>query len=303
MNDPAGSTTTSGIVRLRIDLAYEGTEFVGWASQRGMRTVQGALERALMYSGRLDEPPRVTCAGRTDSGVHARGQVAHVDLPVASWERLERRNIYPLRSALPNDISVHRMVPAPSGFDARFSALARRYVYRICDDPALMDPIRRREVYYHYEKLDLAPMNEAAQQLLGLHDFGAFCRWRPEGTTIRSLEGLEWSRGSTGLAELTVIADAFCHSMVRSLVGSLIPVGAGAQDSGWPAGYLGDPTAVSDPRRARELMAVADYPLARGPFTVAPAHGLTLEEVTYPSDDQLDARNIVTMRPRASRGP
>ncbi|MFZ1362885.1 MAG: tRNA pseudouridine(38-40) synthase TruA [Candidatus Nanopelagicales bacterium] len=286
MNDPAGSTTTGGIVRLRIDLAYDGTEFFGWASQRGMRTVQGTLERALKYSCKLTEEPRVTCAGRTDSGVHARGQVAHVDLPVESWERLKQKNIYPLRSALPSDISVHKVDLAPPGFDARFSALARRYVYRVCDDPALMDPVRRREVYYHYEALDIGAMNEAAQQLLGLHDFGAFCRFRPEGTTIRSLEGLEWTRGDTGLAELTVVADAFCHSMVRSLVGSLIPVGTGAQEPGWPASYLGDPTAPGD------------HPLARGPFTVAPAHGLSFEEVIYPPDDQLEARILTTKRPR-----
>lgn len=286
MNDPAGSTNPGGIVRLRIDLAYDGTEFVGWASQRGMRTVQGALERAIMYSCKLPAEPRVTCAGRTDSGVHARGQVAHVDLPIEAWERLQEKNLYPLRSALPSDVSVHTVDLAPQGFDARFSALSRRYIYRVCDDPALMDPIHRREVYYHYESLEIEPMNEAAKQLLGLHDFAAFCRSRPEGTTIRSLEGLEWNRSASGLAELTVVADAFCHSMVRSLVGALIPVGTGAHDPDWPASFLGDPAAT------------AENPLKRGPFTVAPAHGLTLEEVSYPPDDQLEARNVITMRPR-----
>lgn len=274
MNDPAGDAITSGIVRLRIDLAYDGTEFVGWARQPGLRSVQGELERGFRFACKLLEEPRVTCAGRTDSGVHARGQVAHVDVPVATWERLAERNLYPLRSVLPSDIAVHKVDLAPAHFDARFSALSRRYIYRVCDDPVVMDPIRRREVYYHPNPLDLDAMNEAADGLLGLQDFAAFCRQRDGATTIRTLELLEWHRSEDGLAELTVVADAFCHSMVRSLVGSLLPVGVAKQQPDWPASFFGQ--------------------TERGPFTVAPAHGLTLEEVTYPPDSELEARNLRT---------
>lgn len=274
MNDPAGDATPSGIVRLRIDLAYDGTEFVGWARQPGLRSVQGELERGFRFACKPLEEPRVTCAGRTDSGVHARGQVAHIDVPVATWERLAERNLYPLRSVLPSDIAVYKVDLAPVHFDARFSALSRRYIYRVCDDPVVMDPIRRREVYYHPNPLDLDAMNEAADGLLGLQDFAAFCRQREGATTIRTLEQLEWHRSEDGFAELTVVADAFCHSMVRSLVGSLLPVGVAKQQPDWPASFFGQ--------------------TERGPFTVAPAHGLTLEEVTYPPDSELEARNLRT---------
>ena len=324
MNEPAGDQIAGGFVRLRIDLAYDGSEFVGWARQRGLRTVQGELERALKYSCKLAEAPEVTVAGRTDSGVHARGQVTHVDVPVEAWEWLEGRNMFPLRSALPSDIAIHKVDLAPAGFDARFSALSRRYVYRVCDDAALMDPIRRQEVFYHYEAVDVANMNAAAQRLIGLHDFAAFCRYRPEGTTIRELEVLEWNRSDTGLAELTVVADAFCHSMVRSLVGSMLPVGTGAQQPDWPASFLlpatpasgtGSgtfvPTMVDSGRKLsgsdhldgeESLNAQSAHnsrrPTPRGPFTVAPAHGLTLESVTYPPDAELESRNWVTRRRR-----
>lgn len=275
MNYPVGDPSPSGIVRLRIDLAYDGTEFVGWARQPGLRSVQGTLERALRFACKLSDDPRVTCAGRTDSGVHAQGQVAHVDLPSDEWERLADRKLYPLRSALPTDVVIRNVERAPAEFDARFSALSRRYIYRICDNPAQMNPVSRRAIYFYPKPLDLDQMNLAAKELLGLHDFAAFCRARVGATTIRTLEQLEWHRSASGIAELTVAADAFCHSMVRSLVGALLPVGIKAQDPDWPMSFL--------------LPAQA-----RGPFIVAPAHGLTLEEVTYPTDDQLATRNTKT---------
>lgn len=309
MNVPASSSTAGGIVRLRIDLGYDGSEFYGWARQAGFRTVQAELERGLRFACKLTEEPSVVCAGRTDSGVHARGQVVHVDVPLHAWERLRDRNLFPLRSVLPNEIGIHKVDLAPENFHARFSALARRYVYRVCDDPALRDPIRRREIYFYPAALDLAAMNEAAQQLLGLHDFVAFCRSRPGATSIRSLEQLQWQRDSNGIAELTVVADAFCHSMVRSLVGSLLPVGIGEQPTDWPANHLVAPPSGGQPatmvdfgRKASGFDHRAEdqcRPVPRGPFTVAPAHGLTLEEVFYPPVAELAARNQTTRAMRA----
>lgn len=315
MNDPAGSESSGGfvhltgdpalecsvdgvceipeqLVRLRIDLAYDGTEFVGWAKQPGLRSVQGELERGFRFAMRLPVEPRVTCAGRTDSGVHARGQVAHVDIPREAWAALDSRATYRLRAVLPADIALAEVDLAPDDFDARFSALSRRYVYRVWDGTEPMDPIRRREVYSYGKPLDLEAMNQAAEKLLGLHDFAAFCRSREGATTIRTLERLEWQRGETGLAELTVAADAFCHSMVRSLVGSLLPVGVGVQSADWPASFL-------LPAEGGSVdLSLESITQNRGPFTVAPAHGLTLEEVTYPADNQLAERN---QRTRARR--
>lgn len=285
MNEPAGSESSGGIVRLKLALAYDGTEFVGWARQPGLRSVQGELERAFRFALRLPEDPRVTCAGRTDSGVHARGQVAHVDVPAAVWEQFGGREAYRLRAVLPTDIALHKVDLAPPSFDARFSALSRRYVYRVCDDPSTADPVRRREVYMFGKSLDLDAMNQAASHLLGLHDFAAFCRSREGATTIRTLERLEWQRGESGLAELTVAADAFCHSMVRSLVGALLPVGTGGRSPDWPVSYLLPPVVGESSDQK---------PPARGPFTVAPAHGLTLEEVAYPPDSGLAQRNLKT---------
>jgi tRNA pseudouridine38-40 synthase len=259
-----------GSGRWRIDLRYDGTGFHGWARQEGLRTVQGALEEALRTVLRVAEPPIVTCAGRTDTGVHARGQVAHVDLdsPVTGRDLLRRLN-----GVLPEDVSVTAVTEAPEGFDARFSALARRYVYRLCDDPAGWDPLRRTEVLRVGRPLDVDRMNAAARQLLGEHDFAAFCKKREGASTVRALLEFSWARVSPGLLEGTVIADAFCHSMVRALVGSMIPVGDGRRDVDWPAAVLAG--------KVRDSA-----------VSVLPPHGLTLEEVRYPADDELAARAL-----------
>ncbi|MEV6288242.1 tRNA pseudouridine(38-40) synthase TruA [Kribbella sp. NPDC051770] len=255
-------------MRWRIDLRYDGTGFHGWARQDGLRTVQGALEEALGTVLRLPERPSVTCAGRTDTGVHARGQVAHVDLEVETTGRdLLRR----LNGVLPEDVSVTAVAEAAEGFDARFAALERRYVYRICDDPVGWDPLRRQEVLRVIRPLDVDRMNAAAAQLLGEHDFAAFCKKREGASTVRALLRYDWTRTAPGLLEGTVIADAFCHSMVRALVGSLIPVGDGRREIDWPATVLAGK--------------VRDSAVA-----VLPAHGLTLEEVRYPADEDLAAR-------------
>lgn len=281
MNSPASASPASGTIRLRIDLAYDGTEFYGWAKQAGFRTVQAVVERAIQLSFSMPEPPLTICAGRTDAGVHARGQVVHVDVPMDGWEFIRGRNLYPLRSLCPSEIVIKKVVAAPEGFNARFSALGRRYVYRICDDPSAMDPIRRRDVHYVPSALNVDAMNEAASKLVGLNNFSAFCRHKATATTTRSLEELTWARVSPGQLELTVVADAFCHSMVRSIVGSLKPVGTGEFDPNWPASFL----------TSKE----------RGPFTVAPAHGLTFEEVMYPPDDQLLERSITTQATRGAK--
>lgn len=250
-------------MRLRIDLAYDGTDFHGWATQPGLRTVQGSLEDALAVVLRVPVP--TTCAGRTDTGVHARGQVVHADVPGnVEVERLSRR----LNGVLPADVRVHRVAVAADGFDARFSALWRRYVYRIADREDVVDPLTRGQVLAWGRELDVDAMYLAATQLLGEHDFAAFCKRREGATTVRTLLDLLPERMPSGVVEVTVRADAFCHNMVRSLVGGLIAVGERRESPLW-------------------LGAVLDAGVRHPGVTVLPPHGLTLEEVAYPSDEEL----------------
>lgn len=278
MNQPSGSGAVD-LVRLRIDLAYDGTEFSGWATQPNRRTVQGELEAALTRVARLDTPARLTVAGRTDAGVHARGQVAHLDLDLARWERVRDSIGDRLAGVLPADLRVWRVAPAPPGFDARFAALSRRYAYRVADGPYGVDPLRRWDTHWHDRPLDLDALNAASALLLGEHDFAAFCRRREGATTIRRLLRLAWERDAGGLAVATVEADAFCHSMVRALVGALLPVGDGRRPIQWPG----------------EVLASA---VRHSGVMVAPARGLTLEEVRYPDDAALAAHTEVTRRVR-----
>ena len=265
------------MTRLRLDLAYDGTDFAGWARQPGLRTVQGAVEEALGQVLRLSEPPTVTCAGRTDAGVHARGQVAHVDvIDDVDMSALARS----LRGVLPDDVGLRRVSTAPADFDARFSALSRHYSYLLCDDSGAWDPLRRREVVAYPRALDIEAMNAAGRLLVGEHDFAALCKPREGGSTVRRVLDLAWARDDAGLARMTVGADAFCHSMVRSLVGVLVPVGDGRQSYDWPREVLASRT-----RDSR--------------VTVMPPHGLVLDEVRYPAEADLAARQQVT---RAHRG-
>lgn len=222
----------------------------------------------------LRQDVRLTVAGRTDAGVHATGQVAHCDLaelPPAFVERLAR--------ALPGDVRVHSARPAPAAFDARFAALRRHYVYRVCDHPWAANPLRRNDTVNWPRRLDLAALNEAAAGLVGEHDFVAFCKRRDGATTIRELQRLTWTRDADGVLAAEVSADAFCHSMVRSLVGALLAVGEGRRAAGWPATLLTSATRSSE-------------------VTVAPAHGLTLAGVDYPPDDELAARAEITRNVR-----
>jgi len=248
--------------------------------------VAAALGRVL----RLPGPPALTVAGRTDAGVHARGQVAHADVPADAWApgtdpgpggREIPGAVARLAGVLPADVRVHAASVAPEGFDARFSALWRRYSYRVCDDPARADPLRRHETFWSFRRLGVAAMNEAARACLGEHDFAAFCRRRPGATTVRALIRLDWRRDGDGVAVATVVADAFCHNMVRSLVGALLAVGEGRRPPGWPAAVLA--AAVRDPA-----------------VRVLPPHGLCLEEVGYPPPADLAARAADTRRLRAA---
>ena len=266
-------------MRIRLDLAYDGTGFSGWAAQPGRRTVEGVLGEALTTVLRAPEPVRLTVAGRTDAGVHARGQVAHADVDARDWAGLpghsqrtaDEAALARLRGVLPADVVVRRVSPAPEGFDARFSALRRRYRYRLADDAALHDPLRRHDTVRVGGLLDVGAMDAAARALVGLDDFAAFCKRRDGATTVRTLLEYGWERGAEGVLEGRVVADAFCHSMVRALVGAVVPVGQGREDVGFPAAVLAART--RDPR-----------------VKVMPAHGLCLEEVTYPPDAELAAR-------------
>ena len=278
-------------MRLRLDLAYDGTGFHGWAAQPGLRTVQGELQAALATALRVPEV-QVWCAGRTDTGVHARGQVAHVDVDEEALANQQGRSPHEppvtlmnrVNGILPTDIRLHSSAEAPEGFDARFSAIWRRYQYRVADTAASVDPLHRNYVLMWPRALDIDAMNAAALELVGLNDFASFCKAPPKrresgATTIRTIQELHWERDANGVAVATVQADAFCHSMVRALIGTLIPIGEGRRDVSW----------------AKHLLDQHDKTTA---VIVAQAHGLTLEEVGYPPDELLFERTKKTMQRR-----
>lgn len=260
-------------MRIRLDIAYDGTEFSGWARQPHLRTVCGVLEDVLGTV--LRTQVRLTVAGRTDAGVHASGQVAHTDLPAevdTAWL------LHRLARVLPTDVRVWQAEPVPPEFDARFSAVRRHYAYRLSDAPWGVEPFRARYAVAWPRKLDVTAMNAAVAPLHGLRDFCAFCRRREGATTVRQLQRFVWVRSGHDVAAY-VTADAFCHSMVRSLVGAALAVGEGRKPVGWPA----------------ELLQLEARPSS---VAVAPAHGLTLLGIDYPPPDQLAAR---AARTRARR--
>ncbi len=276
-DEPVDPTGVGGLVRLRLDLAYDGTDFAGWAMQPGLRTVQGVLTEALrtvLHDGEL----RLVVAGRTDAGVHAAGQVVHCDVAVGDWQRHREQLVRRLAGLLPRDVRVRSAVQVSRDFDARFAALWRQYHYRISDADGGADPLRRHDTVGWKRRLDVPLMQLAAQQLLGLNDFAAFCRRREGASTVRELQQLAVRR--TGdLIEIDVRADAFCHSMVRSLVGALAAVGEGIQVPDWPSRLL------TLGHRSDEVR-------------VAPARGLTLIEVGYPDASELAARAAETRQLR-----
>ena len=264
--------------RLRVDISYDGSQFSGWAVQRDQRTVQGELQRVLTHLAGHDV--ELTCAGRTDAGVHARGQVAHLDAETTGQLTVERIN-----RALPDDIRIRAVAEVTAEFDARFSALWRRYSYTVCDDPRGPDPLRRRHQLDLGGELDIDAMNRAAQPLIGEHDFTSYCKRKEHASSVREILSLRWERdidAATGLttAVMHVTADAFCQSMVRSLAGALIPVGQGRLPIQHPKEALD--------RRAREAG-----------VTVMPPHPLIFEEVGYPPESEWGQRQ---QRTRSVRG-
>lgn len=270
MSDPSVRT-----VRVWLRMSYLGTHFHGWAIQPGQRTVQGVVESALATVLRSPRRLPVVCAGRTDTGVHAIDQHLHVDVPESLWpgaDSLQRK----LNSFLPDDVRIVTAQVAPPGFDARFSVLWRQYRYTV-DDAAVADPLTSHVRWHRARPLELELMNQLAEVLLGEHDFAALCRHRPDASTVRTVLKLRWDRthddtdnaeqsGSAAApAVMTVRADAFCHSMVRSLVGLMVAVGDGSRSLEWAT------TVIAERRRRSEVV-------------TAPAKGLILEQVAYAPD-------------------
>lgn len=278
--DPLGRTVSEegarpALVRVRLDLSYDGTDFHGWASQPGLPTVQGALEEGLEKIVR--RPVRTVVAGRTDAGVHARGQVVHLDLTEAEWLGLTRgrdglepssslvRRLTGVLAGWDGALTVRGAGRAPEGFDARFSALWRSYSYAISDAPQTRDPLYRRSTHWHGTGLDVELMDAEARSVLGLQDFLTFCRPREGATTIRELLDFGFSRDEHGLIVARLRADAFCHNMVRALVAAALQVGEGRHEPGWLAHRLSQRVRDSQTR-------------------LAPPHALVLEHVEYPDD-------------------
>jgi tRNA pseudouridine38-40 synthase len=285
--------------RIRLDIAYDGAAFTGWTRQPGLRTVQGEIEAALAVILRRFPPvPTLVVAGRTDAGVHATGQVAHLDLTPVQLRSLERprrgklggrvfdgpaslgRRINGI-AGLNSDVYVSRSALAADGFDARFSAVWRRYQYRIADNLAPRNPIERGHTVWYPAALDVDLMNQAAATLLGLHDWAAYCKPREGATTIRTLQELRWWRQDDGVLVAEVQADAFCHSMVRSLVGACVAVGQGNLP-------------------VDRLVGIRDERIRGSEFKVMPAKGLTMVEVGYPPDEGLASRAELTRARRQS---
>ena len=269
-------------MRIRLDIAYDGTHFRGWAKQPDHRTVQGVLEAALARI--VGSDVSFVVAGRTDAGVHATGQVAHVDLDEAQWARVTLRHDRAahdpagsvagrMRGVLGAyaDATVTASSLTPEGFDARFSAVWRRYHYRIADSISGYDPLRRNDTTVVRANLNVDAMDAAARTLIGLHDFAAYCKPREEATTIRTLLDYRWQRDADGILVAEVKADAFCHSMVRALVGACVAVGEGRLDVG-------------------DVVVLRDALVRTSEFKVLAARGLTLTEIGYPADELLAAR-------------
>lgn len=285
---PQGSAMEPALVRMCLRLGYDGTAYNGWALQPGLPTVQGVLETALGML--IRRPIRTTVAGRTDAGVHARHQMVHFDLTENEYAGLNRgANLDPghalvrrLRGVLGREggsILVHEAYRAPAGFDARFSALWRRYAYRIADGPARFDPLTRAFTMWHKNELDVDLLNAEARSLLGRHDFLSFCKPRERATTIRTLTEFAFERDASGIIVAHLKADAFCHNMVRAMIGACVMVGDGRKSPGWVAVRLA--AAVRDSQNI-----------------LADPRALVLEEVAYPQDEIEIGRRAESTRAR-----
>jgi tRNA pseudouridine38-40 synthase len=267
----------SGFLRLRIDLAYDGTNFYGWGKQPDRRSVQEEVEKAIAIISQSKADTIV--AGRTDAGVHAIGQVIHVDVPdTIVLDELG----YKLNRILDTDVRIMNVSIAPPAFHARFSALRRHYTYKILDGNEVIPPLNRFDIAPWYRPLDVDLLNEASALLLGDHDFAAYCKFREGATTIRQLQKFEWVRDAEGYLIGDVVADAFCYSMVRNLVGAVVCVADGRFGPEWIAETLANRVRVSD-------------------SLVFPACGLTLRQVDYPSDSELLERAAKTVARRESQ--
>jgi tRNA pseudouridine38-40 synthase len=269
------------MTRYRLDIAYDGTDFSGWARQPDRRTVCGVLEQTFRTVVRRDVT--LTVAGRTDAGVHASGQVAHLDL---DGDELPDGMLRRMARMLPADVRVTGLREVPDAFDARFSALRRHYEYRLTGEPYGAPPLRR-DIAGWRRPLDPELMQQASDRLLGLHDFAAFCRRREGATTIRELQRFSWRGEPDGLGGTVLVAevsaDAFCWSMVRSLVGAVAAVGEGRRTADWAQSLL------TERQRSSSI-------------NVADAHGLSLVRVDYPDDADLAARSLVTRERRDGAG-
>lgn len=256
-------------MRLRLDIGYDGTGFHGWATQPGLRTVQEEIESALHVLLRGDVAPRLTVGGRTDAGVHARGQVAHLDIAAELLDKVTARRVNGVLARQDaTDAVVHAVRVVPDAFDARFGALRRRYEYRLRDATSKRDPLSARFTAEVPRELHLGDMQRASEQLLGLQDFTTFCKAREGATAVRELLNFDWRLSEDGAFVARIEADAFCHSMVRALVGSVVAVG-------------------SKRIAQEELLFLRDQRERTSKFAVMPAHGLSLEEIVYPADHEL----------------
>lgn len=293
MHNPKLAPEYLGLIRARLDIAYDGGPFSGWGIQSVERTVQGVIEEALAVI--LRRPVRLTVAGRTDAGVHARGQVAHFDVTPEEWDGLRRgHDVVPEDSLkrrlngalgmvlreLRGTVEIVNALRAPVGFDARFSALWRRYSYRIADGSTRRDPLQRAVTLWHERDLDVGLMNKGARPLLGLQDFRAFAKPREGATTVRTLQRFDFELDGDGVINVNVQADAFCHNMVRALIGASLRVGEGLESPEWMHQRL--------QAGIRDAKSVLSAP-----------HPLILEEVHYPHEAAMHERAALTRARRA----
>ncbi len=266
--DPSPEPSEGQAVRVRMTVAYDGSGLRGFAAQPGQPTVAGVLGAAIEKV--VGHPVRLTCAGRTDAGVHALGQVVHADLRPRGG-RLDLSALVSSCNKLAGPkVAVVSAEVAPEGFDARRSALSRRYRYAVWNSP-VPNPLIASWSWQVADSLDLRSLRAGADTLVGEHDFAAFCR-RPPGQEagrpqVRRVLGAGWKAGPGPLLAFEIEAGSFCHQMVRSLVGALVEVGRGRMT-------VADLVAV---------LRSGDRSLAPSP---APAHGLCLLGVSYPGEHE-----------------
>lgn len=253
------------VVRLRMTVAYDGRGFSGFAPQANAVTVGGALSAALQRALRLEAPPGLGIAGRTDAGVHAWGQVVSFDAPEEGLDldRLQRS----VNSQLAPRVVAREVAVAPPGFHARHSALARRYRYTVLNRP-VPDPFLAATTWHVAEEIDLGALRLTCDPLLGEHDFTSFCR-APKGveqySLVRRVTDARWIDLGDGILRFEIEAGSFCQQMVRAVVGTMVLMGTGR-------------------RRAGEMRSILLQRQRSAAGRVAPAHGLCLWAVTYPAD-------------------